>query len=128
MKLLLDTHALIWWLSDHPALSRRARNVIGLPDNRIMVSAASAWEIAIKSSGGKLTVPELLLTDFISLLEREGFDSLHITVDHAIRAGTLPELHRDPFDRMLIAQSQVEALTIVGKDSIFDQYGINRLW
>jgi PIN domain nuclease of toxin-antitoxin system len=124
----LDTHTLIWWLSDHPMLSHRARNAIREPDNRIHVSAASAWEIAIKTKAGNLTVPELLLADFMNILQGEGFDPLEIAVGHAIRAGTLPALHRDPFDRMLIAQSQAESLTLIGKDRIFDKYGINRLW
>lgn len=128
MKVLLDTHALLWWLADHPSLSRRAWSVISLTRNQVIVSAASVWEIAIKANAGKLVVPDTLLTDFIGVLAREGFDPLSITPEHAIRAGNLPGPHHDPFDRMLIAQAQIESLAIIGKDAFFDKYGVNRVW
>jgi PIN domain nuclease of toxin-antitoxin system len=128
LKVLLDTHALLWWLADHPSLSRRAWSVISLTRNQVIVSAASVWEIAIKANAGKLVVPDTLLTDFIGVLAREGFDPLSITPEHAIRAGNLPGPHHDHFDRMLIAQAQIESLAIIGKDAFFDKYGVNRVW
>ncbi|MGC8541298.1 MAG: type II toxin-antitoxin system VapC family toxin [Phycisphaerae bacterium] len=128
MKALLDTHCLICWLIDHPSLSQRARHTISLTSNQLYVSAASAWEIAIKVRAGKLKVPEYLLTDFSGTLEREGFDSLAMTINHAVHAGELPGDHHDPFDRMLIAQAHIESMAIIGKDKIFDQYGVDRIW
>lgn len=128
LKALLDTHALIWWLMDHPSLSKRALHAISLPKNRVFVSAASAWEIAIKARANKLTVPEALLTDFTGALTQAGFDPLPINIAHAMGAGKLPGEHRDPFDRMLIAQAQIESMVIIGKDIIFDHYGIDRIW
>ncbi len=128
MKALLDTHALIWWLTDDPSLSRHAFHAISLPKNRLFVSAASAWEIAIKAAANKLAVPEGLLADFAGALTQAGFDPLPINIAHAMGAGQLPGNHRDPFDRMLIAQAQIESLVIIGKDKIFDQYGIARIW
>jgi PIN domain nuclease of toxin-antitoxin system len=115
-------------LVDDPLLSKRVRREISLTSNRLYVSAASAWEIAIKVRAGKLNVPEDLLTDFSGILEREGFDCLSMAISHAVRAGELPGYHKDPFDRMLIAQSHIESMAIIGKDKIFDQYGVNRIW
>ncbi len=128
LKVLLDTHVLIWWLADHPSLSKKASHTISLPTNRLFVSAASAWEIAIKVRANKLTVPESLLTDFSGVLMQAGFDPLPMNIAHAMCAGKLPGKHRDPFDRMLIAQAQIESMAIIGKDVIFDHYGINRIW
>ncbi len=128
MNALLDTHALIWWLADDPSLSKPARHTISAMRNRLYVSAASAWEIAIKVRMGKLEVPDYLLADFSGTLEREGFDPMAITISHAIHAGELPGPHRDPFDRMLIAQAHIESMAVIGKDKVFDQYGITRLW
>lgn len=126
--MLLDTHALLWWLSDDAKLSRRARTVIGATSNTVFVSAASAWEIATKVRLGKLPTGVELASDFEGQLEREGFLSLQISVEHAVRAGFLPGGHRDPFDRMLIAQAQAENLQIVSKEELFDGYGVRRLW
>ncbi|MGC9260173.1 MAG: type II toxin-antitoxin system VapC family toxin [Phycisphaerae bacterium] len=128
MKVLLDTHALIWWLADHPALSKQASHAISLSTNRVFVSAASAWEIAIKVRAKKLTVPEALLADFSGVLTQAGFDPLPMNIAHAMCAGKLPGEHRDPFDRMLIAQAQIESMALIGKDVSFDHYGINRIW
>src|SRR5262245_46037287 len=108
MRTLLDTHALLWWLSDDSALTKAARTVIAETKNTIFVSAASAWEIATKVRLGKLPTATDLVTDFAGQLDREGFETLAISADHAIRAGLLPGVHRDPFDRMLIAQAQAE--------------------
>ena len=127
MRLLLDTHTLLWWLADNPALSAKAHNAIAETDNTILVSAVSAWEIAIKFQSGKLPNVAHLLSDFSSFIQREQFEQLLITVDHSIRAGLLPG-HKDPFDRMLIAQAQAENVPIISNDAAFDQYGVRRIW
>lgn len=128
MRLLIDTHALLWWLSDDPSLSRSARKAMAETSNVLLVSAASAWEIATKVRLGRLAGAEELASDFQGFMLREGFTPLDITADHAIRAGLLPGPHRDPFDRMLIAQAQAENLSIVSNERIFEAYGIRRVW
>ena len=128
MRALLDTHALLWWLSDDPALTRAARKVIAETRNTLIVSAASAWEIAIKVRLGKLPTATDLAADFSALIEREGFQSLAISAEHGIRAGLLPGPHKDPFDRMLIAQAQAENIPIVSNETSFESYGVRRLW
>lgn len=128
MHVLLDTHALLWWLSDDPALTRGARRVIEETKNVILVSAASAWEIATKARLGKLATAAGLAMDFSAQIEREGFETLAISAAHAIRAGLLPGSHKDPFDRMLIAQSQAEDIPLISNEVIFDGYGIRRIW
>ncbi|MBV9405969.1 MAG: type II toxin-antitoxin system VapC family toxin [Acidobacteriaceae bacterium] len=128
MQVLLDTHALLWWLSDDTALSRPARKIIGETKNLVLVSAASAWEIATKVRLGKLPTAAELIADFAGHLQREGFPVLPISADHAVRAGLLPGPHRDPFDRMLIAQAQAENMPIISKEAAFDSYGVRRLW
>jgi PIN domain nuclease of toxin-antitoxin system len=128
VRALLDTHTLLWWFSDDPSLSSLARQFTADIENFAIVSAASAWEIAIKVRLGKLPGAAGLVDDFVSYLEREGFDPLPITLDHAIRAGLLPGFHKDPFDRMLIAQAQAESLPIISNDEIFDEYGVRRIW
>jgi PIN domain nuclease of toxin-antitoxin system len=127
VKALLDTHALLWWLSDDPSLSARARRAITAADNEIFVSAASVWELAIKNKKGRLDVQDLL-DRLPQEIEEEGFLVLPISIEHGLRAGALPEHHRDPFDRMLIAQAQAEHLPIVSNDTVFDSYGIKRIW
>jgi PIN domain nuclease of toxin-antitoxin system len=127
LRLLLDTHALLWWFSDHPALSPKARGLIADSGNELFVSAASAWEMAIKSRAGKLDAGPLL-DNLVEELVGGGFHPLPISVDHAVRAGALPEHHRDPFDRMLIAQAQAENLAILSNDEGFARYGIRRIW
>jgi PIN domain nuclease of toxin-antitoxin system len=128
MRLLVDTHALLWWFNDDRKLSRPARRAMAESTNILLVSAASAWEIATKVRLGKLTGAEDLVADFIGLLQRGNFDVLNITPDHAIRAGLLAGPHRDPFDRMLAAQAQAEGLPIVSNDLAFDAYGVRRIW
>ncbi len=128
MQALLDTHALLWWLSDDPALPKRARKIIAETKNVVLVSAASAWEIATKVRLGKLPTAADLAGDFVGHVEREGFQMLAISAEHAIRAGLLPGPHKDPFDRMLIAQAQAENLPIVSNELLFDTYGVRRLW
>ncbi len=128
MRALLDSHALIWWLSDDPSLTRNIREIITDTDNTLVVSAASAWELAIKYQMGKLRKVADLVSDFSGRIEREGFQLLPISAEHGIRAGLLPGLHKDPFDRMLIAQSQAENLPIISNDAVFETYGVRRLW
>lgn len=119
-RLLLDTHAFLWWLSDDPSLGADARRMIGEPRNQVLVSAASIWEISIKQAKGMLEAPE----DLEALVEDEGFTKLPISLFHGQQAGKLPEIHRDPFDRMLIAQTQAEGLELVTADGIIPQYGV----
>jgi PIN domain nuclease of toxin-antitoxin system len=128
LRALLDTHALLWWLSDDPALTRPARRIIAETRNTLIVSAASAWEIAIKVRLGKLPTATDLAADFSGLIEHEGFQSLAISADHGIRAGLLPGPHKDPFDRMLIAQAQAENIPIISSEASFESYGVRRLW
>lgn len=127
MRLLLDTHALLWWLQEDPGLSSKARKAIATTDNQVSVSTATVWELAIKNNSGKLEITNLL-DGFESKLADEGMLILPISLDHALRAGALPNHHKDPFDRMLVAQAQAEAVSLVSKDEIFDQYGVKRVW
>jgi len=120
VNLLLDTHVVLWWLDDHPTLSEQARAAITDGRNLAFVSAATLWEIRIKQALGKLDLPE----DFRTALERESFDFLDMTAAHAWEVGTLPNHHRDPFDRMLIAQARVESLTLVTRDARFSDYRV----
>jgi PIN domain nuclease of toxin-antitoxin system len=128
VRLLLDTHALLWWLADDPALSSAVRRLVGGASNIVLVSAASAWEIGTKVRLGKLPGAEEVASDFTGWLERERFEHLAISVEHGIRAGLLPGPHKDPFDRMLVAQCQTENLAVVSNDAIFDRYRVRRLW
>jgi len=128
LRLLLDTHALLWWFGDDPALPGSCRKLIGQPENSIFVSAASAWEIATKFRLGKLASASDLVQDFGGYLGRDKFLSLPVSYDHGVRAGMLPGPHQDPFDRMLIAQAEIEKLFIVSNEKIFDRYGVRRIW
>jgi len=128
VRLLLDTHTLLWWLADDPSLSAVARRLTGRSSNNVLISAASAWEIATKVRLGKLAGAEELAADFAGILARERFEPLPISMEHGIRAGLLPGPHKDPFDRMLVAQCLAENLPMVSNDSIFDAYGVRRLW
>jgi len=128
LRALLDTHALLWWLSDDPVLTRAARKIIADTKNTLIVSAASAWEIATKVRLGKLPTAADLAADFVGHLLREGFQFLAISPEHGIRAGLLSGPLKDPFDRMLIAQSQAENIPVISNESLFDNYGVTRLW
>ena len=121
MQLLLDTHTLIWWLANNPTLSNKAKDAIADPDNIIFVSAASAWEIAIKKSIGKLQTPN----DLAMQIEAKGFVPLSIDLHHALTVESLPWHHQDPFDRILIAQAIYEHLTIITRDRKFNVYEID---
>lgn len=128
MRLLLDTHALLWWFADDRALPPSCRRAISRPGNNIFVSAVSAWEIATKFRLGNLPSASDLVQDFDGYLARDGFNLLQLTSRHGIRAGLLPGPLKDPFDRMLIAQALIEDMLIVSNEAIFDRYGINRVW
>ena len=128
MRLLLDTHSLIWWLLNDPRLSRRAFAYVSDPEHDIVVSAATAWEIATKHRIGKLPEAASLVHDFTLHVAREGFAMMDLTVAHAMRAGRLPGVHRNPFDRMLAGQSLEENLPLVSGDQVFDDLGASRLW
>jgi PIN domain nuclease of toxin-antitoxin system len=128
VRLLLDTHALIWWLTDNSSLPDSARKLIARKDNSVFVSAVSAWEMATKVRLGRLAVAADLARDFAGHLARERFEGLSISTEHGIRAGLLPGPHQDPFDRMLIAQAQAENMPVVSNDTVFDTYGVRRMW
>jgi len=120
MNLLLDTHVLLWWLDDNPGLSLRARTVIADGNNLVFVSAAVIWEIQIKHALGKLKIPK----NFRNVLDQQGFELLDITVEHAYAVGKLPLYHRDPFDRILVAQAKLENMTLVSRDKRIKKYKI----
>ena len=128
MRLLLDTHAFLWWVINDGRLSQAARRVIADDDNDVLISAASAWEMTTKHRLGKLPGTELIATDIAGAIANQGFGPLAIAVDDAARAGALPGPHRDPFDRMLIAQALTHNLVFVSNESRFDWYGVRRLW
>jgi len=120
MKLLVDSCVIVWWLQDPKLLSPQARAAISDPANEVFFSAASVWELGLKISKGKLRIPE----SFASALLEDGFSSLSITVEHASQSLTLPTLHQDPFDRMLIAQALEEGLILVTRDTRIQQYAL----
>jgi PIN domain nuclease of toxin-antitoxin system len=121
VNLLLDTHILLWWLNDDPALTSEPRRLIGDAENLAFVSAVVIWEIRIKEALGKLTIPN----NFREVLEQQPFHSLDVTAEHAHALADLPSHHRDPFDRMLIAQARVERMTLVTRDPRFAAYDVS---
>jgi PIN domain nuclease of toxin-antitoxin system len=127
-RLLLDTHSFLWWLAGDESLSTRARAAIGENANAIFVSAASIWEIATKDRLGKLPGTNAIASDLAGAIESQGFVGLPITIPHGQAAGALPGPHRDPFDRMLIAQSLLDDLVLVSNERAFEAYGVQRLW
>jgi PIN domain nuclease of toxin-antitoxin system len=128
VRLLLDTHALIWWLAADDALSSTARAAMADHENEIFVSAASAWEITTKHRIGKLPEAGLLAADVAGFVSAQGFIELPIAIRHGQLAGSLPGIHKDPFDRILVAQAIVADMQIVSHDAILSAYGIARLW
>ena len=128
LRLLLDTHALIWWLAGDEALSRRAREAIEDEANSVAVSAASAMEVATKFRIGKLAGAALLAQNFEGVVAAQGFAELAISVHHARLAGEMNILHKDPFDRLLIAQAQAEDMVLVSNETLFDGFAVQRLW
>lgn len=128
MRLLLDTHTFIWWLAGDEALSGPARRAIADETNDICISAASAWEITTKHRLGKLSGVSAIVADLEATIAEQGFTGLAISLRHGQAAGALPGPHRDPFDRMLIAQAMLENLVLVSNEQPFDAYGVSRLW
>jgi PIN domain nuclease of toxin-antitoxin system len=128
VNLLLDTHVLIWWLGSLPMLSADAHDALADPDNEVFVSSASAFEIATKYRLGKLPVAAALVDGLDEHLRREGFKPVAISLPHALAAGRLPGPHKDPFDRLLIAQARLEGFTVVTSDPIFQRYRVPVLW
>lgn len=128
MKVLLDTHVVLWATLSPAALSKRAARIIREPANEILVSAASAWEIATKVRLGKLPGAEVLEQEFSDVMDEAGYTLLSIETGHALRAGRMPGEHRDPFDRMLAAQALDADVPILSTDEKLDSFGIRRIW
>ncbi len=128
MKLLLDTHAFLWWLAGDDALSTAASRAIANENNTVFVSAASAWEITTKYRLGKLPGVAAIVANLDAAISDQGFSGLAVSVRHGQAAGALPGPHRDPFDRMLIAQAMLDQLILVSNERPFDTYGVARLW
>ncbi len=128
MNVLLDTHSFIWFIEDHPSLTPRARKLIEDVANDVFLSIASIWEMAIKVSLGKLTLSQPFDLFIPNQLLLNNMTVLDIALSHTLRVATLPFHHRDPFDRLLIAQSLIEGMPFISNDSIFDVYGVNRVW
>jgi PIN domain nuclease of toxin-antitoxin system len=128
MRALLDTHAFLWWINDDARLSDRFRAIISSGVNEILFSAVSAWEIAVKAGIGRLTIPGDLETYTLAQVSRNRFEVLSISLSHALRASRLLPHHKDPFDRMLIAQAQVERVTILTGDAQIARYPIRVAW
>lgn len=134
MHILLDTHALLWHLADDPQLSAGARVVIDDPANQIYVSAASAWEVLTKyhtrDANGSRKLPDIgpLAVDFTREIRASGWHPLAVTTEHGQHAGALPMHHRNPFDRMLVAQSLAERMPLVSNEALFERYGVRRIW
>jgi PIN domain nuclease of toxin-antitoxin system len=128
MKVLIDTHTFLWWNTDDAQLSLRAREVIADGQNEVFLSAASVWEIVIKTTKGKLVLPEAPAQYITHRMSLYRFRHLPIQISHALRVYELPPYHNDPFDRMLIAQSQAECIPIVTSDESFQQYELEIIW
>jgi PIN domain nuclease of toxin-antitoxin system len=128
VRLLLDTHTFLWWLAGESALSPTARKAIGEGKNTIFISAASAWEIATKHRIGKLPGVASIVGNLGAVIADQGFTDLPISLHHAQVAGMLPGVHRDPFDRLLVAQALLEELLLVSNEQQFDAFGVSRLW
>jgi len=128
VKILLDTHTFLWWNTEDPQLSARAREMIANGRNEIFLSAASAWEIAIKTSKGKLKLPEHPANYVENRMGLYRFQPLPVQIHHATRLYDLPMHHADPFDRLLIAQSQIESMPLISVDSDIRKYEVEVIW
>lgn len=128
MRLLLDTHTFLWWVTDDPQLSATARAAIADDGNPVLVSAASAWEMATKHRLGKLGSASEAVDRYAELILADGFEHLAIDHRHARKAGSYTQPHRDPFDRMLAAQSELDRLTLLTRDAAFEAFDIDVLW
>ena len=124
MRLLIDSHTFLWWRAGSPDLSKLARDTIADPANEVLISTAALWELTIKESSGKLTLP----ADLETIVGEEGFAVLSIAFVHLRHFGTLPRFHRDPFDRMMIAQALAEGIPIATGDRAFAAYGVQIVW
>lgn len=128
MKLLLDTHAYLWFIEGDPRIPESARHLIEHPENEISLSLASAWEVSIKTSLGKIALSRSLQDTFGAIATANGIHLLPIRIDHVLDVARLPFHHRDPFDRLLTAQSLLDDLPLISADSTFDAYGVKRHW
>lgn len=128
MKFLLDTHTFLWWITDDFRLSLRVREIISRGENKLFLSAASGWEMAIKAALGKLNFPGNLKSFVTEQLAVNGIDSLPVELTHALHVSALPVIHRDPFDRLLVAQAQVENLPIITADPQISRYDVETIW
>jgi len=128
VRLLLDTHVFLWWVEDAPALSHKARKVIVDSENQCFLSLVSIWEMAIKLSLGKLKLPDAIERFIPEQLAANGFSQLQIDFRHVARVAALTFHHRDPFDRLLVAQAIEEKLPVITADPLFAKYGVKRIW
>jgi PIN domain nuclease of toxin-antitoxin system len=128
VRAILDTHVFLWWVLDVPRLSADARSILQDGTNELLFSTASAYELTIKAQSGRLTLPEPADSYVPSRLAANAFESLSIELTHALRAGSLPTIHRDPFDRMLVAQAQIEGLPILTADPAISRYDVETIW
>jgi PIN domain nuclease of toxin-antitoxin system len=128
MRILLDSHALFWFIHGDARLSQSARQAIAAIDVAVYVSAISAWEIAYKFGAGKWPEAAILARDFITIIAANGFEPLPLTIEHARHAGLLESPHRDPFDRLLAAQAEIEGISLVTADPVFHQFNVKTLW
>ena len=128
MRTLIDSHVFIWWVLDRPDLSDRCRDIVADPANEIIMSVASAYEIALKASRGRLTLPDAPDTYLRDRLHANAFVSLSVDLIHVLRAATLPHIHGDPIDRILIAQAQVESIPILTTDPAIARYDVETIW
>lgn len=128
MKALLDTHCFLWWITDDPQLSPRVRKIIGNAENKLFLSAASGWEMAIKAKLGKLSLPDSPAAFIAEQMAVNGIDALPVRMVHALHVYSLPDYHRDPFDRLLIAQAQLENLPVLTADLQISRYPVEVIW
>ncbi len=128
MRVLLDTHTFLWWTSGGSRISDRARGLIEDPEVEVLLSVASAWEISIKSARGRLELPVPAERFVPDRLRRHRMSVLDVALSHALRAGALPEIHADPFDRLLVAQAQIEGLPILTADPAIARYEVETIW
>lgn len=128
MRLLLDTHVFLWWNEGSARLSRGARRLLADPQNNLFFSVVSAWEMVLKAQSGKLSLPTPVSTYVPARLNHYGMEMLGLTLEHVLASSALPAHHRDPFDRMLVAQAQVEQLIIVTHDSHVQKYAVETIW
>ncbi len=128
MKLLLDTHAFLWWIADDDRLSQPAEEAIGDGGNIVYLSAVSVWEIVVKAGLGRLQVPQPVDRFLVDQLQRNAFEPLSLHIRHALAVNDLPQVHRHPYDRMLIAQARADDLTLVSRDRVMHDYPVGVLW